>query len=63
MVRQLRGEKLAIPNPTERDVIELFHRHSIEEIMVMTGLSKMAVTAAVYNGIQRGEIRAYADPG
>lgn len=62
MVRQLRGEKLTIPNPTERDIVTLYHRHSVEEIMAMTGLTKRRIQQAVYNGIQRGEIRAYAAP-
>lgn len=60
MVRQLRGQKLTVPNPTERDVINLYHRHSVEEIMEICGLTKYRVQRAILNGIKNGEIRAYA---
>ena len=60
MVRKLRGQKLTIPNPGERDVITLYHRHSIEEIMEMTGMRKIDIQTAVVNGIREGLIRAYA---
>jgi hypothetical protein len=60
MVRKLRGEQLTIPNPTERDVVTLYHRHSIEEIMAMTGLSKARIQGAILRAISNGKVKPYA---
>ena len=60
MVRKLRGEKLTIPNSTERDVVTLYHRHSIEEIEKLTGMRRIDIQRAVLIGIKHGEVAAYA---
>lgn len=60
MVRKLRGKQLTIPNPTERDVVTLYHRHSIEEIMAMTGLSKALIQLAILRAISDGRVKPYA---
>ncbi len=44
----------------ERDVVTLYHRHSIEEIMAMTGLSKALIQGAVLRAIRAGRVKPYA---
>lgn len=60
MVRKLRGKQLTIPNATERSIVDLYHRHSIEEIEAMTGMRRADIQQAIVNGIRSGKVKAYA---
>ena len=57
-MRSERSEELQ-PS-TDADIVTLFNRHSIEEIMALTALPKHRIQAIVLRAITRGEIPAYA---
>ena len=59
VVRKLRSKQLTIPSP-ERSIVTLYHRHSIEEIMALTGLHRDRIQLIILDAIKRGEVKAYA---
>lgn len=48
-------------NPqTDADIVTLSSRHSVEEIMSLTGMRKMDIQNAIVRAIARGEVAAYS---